>query len=214
MRRVCRVRNVRRALAASCVLNMGSLCARCCVGALATLLPASTHTRRMRVSIMVRSSVMHFIFSKALVLTPTARQANSLGQMVNLMQLDTEKLLMAVFMIHQSWSAVLTVCLLIGSIYFIIGPATFAGVGVIFLLVPITINLANLQRVYQRAVRAVFLVAVWNGAAALCVCVSFTRSRSPAHVLRLIIPARRCRSPLLPLDLVFSRPSIQTSASK
>ena len=45
--------------------------------------PISPRHPSMRTALNVRAEVMHFIFAKALALTPTARQVNSLGQMVN-----------------------------------------------------------------------------------------------------------------------------------
>lgn len=116
--------------------------------------PRRPRARRMRTALNVRVEVMHFIFAKALALTPTARQANSLGQMVNLMQLDTEKLLMCTVMLHQVWSGLMTIVLLIFSLYWTIGPASLAGVAGILLLIPTSMYLANKMRVFQRAVRA------------------------------------------------------------
>lgn len=115
--------------------------------------PISPRHPSMRTALNVRAEVMHFIFAKALALTPTARQANSLGQMVNLMQLDTEKLLMCVVMLHQVWSGIATIVLIVASLYATLGPASLAGVAGILLLIPTSMYLANLMRVYQRAVR-------------------------------------------------------------
>jgi ABC-type multidrug transport system fused ATPase/permease subunit len=129
-----------------------------CVNALRTtcktLLENHFFRITMRTALDIRSSVMHFIFAKALALTPTARQANSLGQMVNLMQLDTEKLLMCVVMFHQVWSGLMTILLIVISLYATLGPASLAGVAVIVLLIPMSMYLANKMRLCQRAVRA------------------------------------------------------------
>lgn len=142
----------------------------------------------MRTALKIRAEVMHFIFSKALALTPTARQANSLGQMVNLMQLDTEKLLMCVVMFHQVWSGLMTILLIVLSLYSTLGPASLAGVAGILLLIPTSMYLANLMRVYQRAVSGALPA---RPAAPLRPTLS---RRAPAHAPPRSRRALRCRS--------------------
>jgi ABC-type multidrug transport system fused ATPase/permease subunit len=56
-----------------------------------------------RAGIGIRSALMMSIYEQSLKLTSSARQQNSVGQTVNLMSIDTEKLFLSTQFIHFLW---------------------------------------------------------------------------------------------------------------
>ena len=85
----------------------------------------------------VRSTVATAVYMKSLRLSASARQQLSLGQIVNLMQIDSTKLEMyvtqAIFLIDGLYQIIGYVAI----IYWYIGWAAFVGVGVMILAMPI-----------------------------------------------------------------------------
>ncbi|KAM6186730.1 ATP-binding cassette sub-family C member 2 [Rhynchocyon petersi] len=97
----------------------------------------------------VRTTVMAAVYKKALTLSNSARREYTVGETVNLMSVDAQKLMDVTSFIHLLWSSVLQIVL---SIYFLwaeLGPSIFAGVGVLVLLIPLNGVLASKNRNIQ-----------------------------------------------------------------
>lgn len=78
-----------------------------------------------------------------------ARRQYTIGETVNLMSVDAQKLMDVTNYIHLTWSTVLQIVL---SIYFLwreLGPSVLAGVGVMVLLIPVNAVLATKNRNIQ-----------------------------------------------------------------
>uniref|UniRef100_A0A8C3X7S2 Multidrug resistance-associated protein 1 n=1 Tax=Catagonus wagneri TaxID=51154 RepID=A0A8C3X7S2_9CETA len=97
----------------------------------------------------VRTSVMASVYKKALTLSNQARKQYTVGETVNLMSVDAQKLMDVTNFIHLLWSNVLQIIL---SIYFLwaeLGPSVLAGVGVMVLLIPLNGVIATKNRSIQ-----------------------------------------------------------------
>uniref|UniRef100_A0A673UDD6 Multidrug resistance-associated protein 1 n=1 Tax=Suricata suricatta TaxID=37032 RepID=A0A673UDD6_SURSU len=99
--------------------------------------------------INVRSTIMASVYKKALTLSNQSRKEYTIGETVNLMSVDAQKLMDVTSFIHLLWSNVLQITL---SIYFLwaeLGPSVLAGVGVMVLLIPTNGILAAKSRAVQ-----------------------------------------------------------------
>ncbi|KAK7795121.1 hypothetical protein U0070_002709, partial [Myodes glareolus] len=92
------------------------------------------------------SAILMFV---ALKLSNLARRQYTIGETVNLMSVDAQKLMDVTNYIHLTWSTVLQIVL---SIYFLwreLGPSVLAGVGVMVLMIPVNAVLATKNRKIQ-----------------------------------------------------------------
>ncbi|XP_034519018.1 canalicular multispecific organic anion transporter 1 [Ailuropoda melanoleuca] len=99
--------------------------------------------------ITVRTTIMASIYKKALTLSNQARKQYTIGETVNLMSVDAQKLMDVTSYLHLLWSNILQITL---SIYFLwaeLGPSVLAGVGVMVLLIPVNGILAAKSRAVQ-----------------------------------------------------------------
>ncbi|XP_032738350.1 canalicular multispecific organic anion transporter 1 [Lontra canadensis] len=99
--------------------------------------------------ITVRTTIMASTYKKALTLSNQARKQYTVGETVNLMSVDAQKLMDVTSYLHLLWSNVLQITL---SIYFLwaeLGPSVLAGVGVMILLIPVNGILASKSRAVQ-----------------------------------------------------------------
>lgn len=118
----------------------------------------------------VRAGLITAIYRKALRLSPAGKQRHTTGEIVNMMSVDTQKMLDLMSYLHVSWSGVLQIVVAIGFLFYFIGPATFAGESIVknftfnpphstvcsgvillALLVPLQTKFAQLQGVYRKA---------------------------------------------------------------
>ncbi|XP_047410098.1 ATP-binding cassette sub-family C member 2 [Sciurus carolinensis] len=97
----------------------------------------------------VRTTIMASVYKKALTLSNLARKQYPIGETVNLMSVDAQKLMDVTSFLHLLWSTVLQIVL---SIYFLwreLGPSVLAGVGVMVLLIPVNGILVTKNRSIQ-----------------------------------------------------------------
>jgi ATP-binding cassette subfamily C (CFTR/MRP) protein 1 len=75
---------------------------------------------------------------QALTLSPASRRNATVGEIVNLMSVDTQKCQDICAFINYIWSAPIVVIVSIVVLWQILGPATLAGVGFLFVFLPIS----------------------------------------------------------------------------
>ncbi|XP_048194448.1 ATP-binding cassette sub-family C member 2 [Perognathus longimembris pacificus] len=97
----------------------------------------------------VRTTIMASVYKKTLTLSNLARKQYTVGETVNLMSVDAQKLMDVTSFIHLVWSSALQICLSIFFLWRELGPSVFAGVGVMILLVPVNGILATKSRNIQ-----------------------------------------------------------------
>ena len=79
----------------------------------------------------------------------TSRKESTVGEIVNLMSIDAQKLQEAPAYLHMLWSAPLTIGLAMYFLWQILGPATLSGLAIMILMVPLNAVLAQKIRKLQ-----------------------------------------------------------------
>ncbi|XP_070326119.1 ATP-binding cassette sub-family C member 2 isoform X2 [Odocoileus virginianus] len=97
----------------------------------------------------VRTTIMASVYKKALTLSNRARKQYTIGETVNLMSVDAQKLMDVTNFIHLLWSNVLQIILAIYFLWAELGPSVLAGVGVMVILIPINGVIATRNRAIQ-----------------------------------------------------------------
>ena len=78
-----------------------------------------------------------------------ARKTSTVGEIVNLMSVDAQRLQDVTGYLWMVWSSPLQIALAMWLLWGILGPSVLAGLGVMVLLIPINGYLATLQRNLQ-----------------------------------------------------------------
>jgi len=89
------------------------------------------------VGMRVRSSIVSAVYRKAIKLSNNARKGSTVGEIVNLMSVDAQRLLDLVSYMNVTWSGPLQIFLAIFFLWQQLGASTLAGVGVMLLLIPL-----------------------------------------------------------------------------
>lgn len=97
----------------------------------------------------VRTTVLASVYKKALTLSNQARKQYTIGETVNLMSVDAQKLMDVTSFLHLLWSNVLQIALSIFFLWRELGPSVLAGVGMMVLLIPINGILVSKNRKIQ-----------------------------------------------------------------
>jgi ATP-binding cassette subfamily C (CFTR/MRP) protein 1 len=78
-----------------------------------------------------------------------ARKTTTVGEIVNLMSVDAQRLMDATVYIWMVWSAPLQIIIAVYMLWNTLGPSVLAGLGVMILLIPINGVMASFQRKLQ-----------------------------------------------------------------
>lgn len=89
------------------------------------------------------------LYLQALNLSNRARKLYTVGETVNLMSVDAQKLMEVTNFIHLLWSNVLQIVLSIYFLWLELGPSVLAGVGVMLLLIPVNGIIATKNKAIQ-----------------------------------------------------------------
>ena len=98
----------------------------------------------------VKSSLTCAIYNKYFKLTSRARRERSIGQSVNLIQLDTQNLQDVLGYLNLAWATPMSVILSFYCLWGLLGPSSMAGLGVLCLLVPINAYLKRLMKRFNK----------------------------------------------------------------
>lgn len=91
----------------------------------------------VRAGYNVRTAITTSVYRKSLRLSPAARQAASTGEVVNLMQLDAMRLEMFTMQLNVGWDGIYQILGYMALLTYYLGPASFAGLAVMILLMPV-----------------------------------------------------------------------------
>ncbi|XP_015979731.2 canalicular multispecific organic anion transporter 1 isoform X1 [Rousettus aegyptiacus] len=97
----------------------------------------------------VRTTIIASVYKKALVLSNQDRKQYTIGETVNLMSVDAQKLMDVTSYIHMLWSTVLQIALAIFFLWRELGPSILAGVGLMIILIPLNGILTTKSRTIQ-----------------------------------------------------------------
>jgi ABC-type multidrug transport system fused ATPase/permease subunit len=114
------------------------LSALLCFAMAAKAVTENAYFRRVfRAGYQARVAVSLAVYRKALVLTNASRQSTTLGELVNLMQVDATKIEMFVPQCHVLWDGILQITGYMTILYTLIGWPCFAGLFVMILAGPL-----------------------------------------------------------------------------
>ncbi|KAG9331798.1 hypothetical protein JZ751_017000 [Albula glossodonta] len=85
----------------------------------------------------VKSAVMGLVYRKSLVITSAARRACTVGEIVNLVSADTQKLMDFVVYFNAVWVAPIEIVLCLYFLWQHLGPSALAGITTVILIFPL-----------------------------------------------------------------------------
>lgn len=97
------------------------------VASIRTLLNSQYFQRAHLVGLRIRTALIGAIFKKALCLSNTAKKESTLGEIVNLLAVDSQGLMDKITFMNSLWSAPLQIGLSFYFLWYLIGPSVFAG---------------------------------------------------------------------------------------
>ncbi|XP_048247829.1 multidrug resistance-associated protein 1-like isoform X2 [Haliotis rufescens] len=103
----------------------------------------------MTLGMRIKSACISAVFKKALTISNEAKKESTMGEIVNLMSVDCQRLQDVTAYLWMLWSAPLQISLALYMLYSTMGASVFAGLGVMVLLMPINAFIATKQRNYQ-----------------------------------------------------------------
>ncbi|ESP02879.1 hypothetical protein LOTGIDRAFT_110718, partial [Lottia gigantea] len=115
----------------------------------AVLFQISLHQAAV-IGMQMKSTLTSVIYQKALTMTNEARKIKTSGEIVNLMSVDCQRIQDLLNFLALLWSTPLQIVLSLVLLYYTIGPAVFAGVVVLCLMIPINSVFAGKQQKYQQ----------------------------------------------------------------
>ena len=103
----------------------------------------------MNVGMNVKSAIISAVYRKALVMSNEAKKGSTVGEIVNLMSIDSDRLNLAIGYLWVLWSAPLQIVVALVLLWFQVKQAVFGGLAVIVLSIPLNFVLANFQKKLQ-----------------------------------------------------------------
>ncbi|XP_035217371.1 canalicular multispecific organic anion transporter 2-like, partial [Stegodyphus dumicola] len=101
------------------------------------------------VAMRIRSCITSIVYKKALVLSNAAKKNYTVGEIVNLMSVDTQRVMDYVQMVNLLWSAPLQIAIAIYLLWQQLGIATLGGLAVMILMIPLNGVISVFIRNYQ-----------------------------------------------------------------
>jgi len=102
-----------------------------------SVLAAQSNVVLAHAGVQFRNAMVDVIYRKSLRLSPAARQKSSTGQIVNMFSNDTAQLQRFLFFLNNMVVALPTIIVCLYLIYLQVGVATFVGLGLIVIAVPL-----------------------------------------------------------------------------
>ncbi|XP_014689382.3 ATP-binding cassette sub-family C member 3 isoform X1 [Equus asinus] len=100
-------------------------------------------------ALRIRTGVVGIIYRKALVITNSVKRESTVGEIVNLMSVDAQRLMEVAPFLNLLWSAPLQIFLAIYFLWQNLGPSVLAGVALMVLLIPLNAAVAMKIRTFQ-----------------------------------------------------------------
>ena len=88
------------------------------------------------ISLRMRNATMAAIYQKALRVSNSSRKESTIGEIVNLMSIDSQRFMDVTPYLNLLWSAPLQMALCLYFLWGYLGPSIFAGLGVTILFMP------------------------------------------------------------------------------
>ena len=101
------------------------------------------------IGIRMRSVLSCSLFRKSLLLSSKSRKELSVGETINLMSIDTQRIMDVIMSLNLFWSSPLTIALSLYSLWAYLGPSSLAGLVIMVLLIPANGYLSTNMKKYQ-----------------------------------------------------------------
>ena len=98
----------------------------------------------------MRSALTCSLYRKSLKLSSKSRKELSAGETVNLMAIDTQRLMDVILSLNLLWSSPLTIALSLYSLWGILGPSALAGLLYMVILIPVNAFISSKMKYYQK----------------------------------------------------------------
>ncbi|KAI8058986.1 metal resistance protein YCF1, partial [Gongronella butleri] len=98
----------------------------------------------------LRAALVTAIYRKTLMLSNASRQQSTVGEIVNHMAVDAQRLMDLCTYLHVAWSGPLQIIIALVMLHATMGPSIWAGVAVLILTIPLNTYLAKKMRAYQK----------------------------------------------------------------
>lgn len=106
--------------------------------------------KTMRMGIRVRSAIQATLYRKSLALSPSSRAGKTVGEIVNYMQLDAQRISDFCQFIHVTWAAPIQVIVTVALLYVYIGPSAFVGLAMAVVTIPLQSYLVKKQAALRK----------------------------------------------------------------
>lgn len=103
----------------------------------------------MTAGMRIKSALIAAVYSKALTMNSEAKKSSTVGEIVNLMSVDCQRIQDITGYLWMLWSAPVQVILAMVLLWNTLGPSVLAGLGIMVLLMPINALIAIKQRKFQ-----------------------------------------------------------------
>lgn len=120
------------------------------VNLLITILNSQYFKDQQLIGLRMRSALTCALFRKSLRLSSKSRKELSVGETVNLMSIDTQRIMDVIMSLNLLWSSPLTLGLSLYSLWAYLGPSSLAGLLVMVLIIPINAYLSSKMKKYQK----------------------------------------------------------------
>ncbi|KAI8987272.1 multi drug resistance-associated protein MRP [Mycotypha africana] len=98
----------------------------------------------------MRAALVTSIYQKTLLLNNTSRQQSTVGEIVNRMSVDAQRLMDLCSMFHICWSGPFQIMIALYLLYRTMGPSIWGGVTILLLAIPLNTLIAKTMRQYQK----------------------------------------------------------------
>ncbi|KAI7818635.1 P-loop containing nucleoside triphosphate hydrolase protein [Gamsiella multidivaricata] len=103
-----------------------------------------------RTGMNIRAALVTAIYQKSLRLSNSSRQDSTVGEIVNHMSIDAQRIQDLVSNLHSLWSGVFQIAVTLYLLHATMGWAIFVGLGVMILIIPLNAQLSLVMQTYQK----------------------------------------------------------------
>ncbi|CAH1406916.1 unnamed protein product [Nezara viridula] len=114
-----------------------------------SLIQSQYNNKISMVGLRMRTSIMTAVYRKALKLSSSARKYSTLGEIVNLMAVDSQTFMNVMPHLNTLWSAPLQIALSLVFLWQQLGPSVLVGLGVMLIMIPANAFFANVTKNLQ-----------------------------------------------------------------
>lgn len=110
-----------------------------------------TQHNMLPLGMRIKSAIITAVYKKALTMSHESKRKSTVGEIVNLMSIDCQRIQDSTSSLYLTWSAPLTLAIALYQLWGILGPACLAGLGVMILVIPVNVFVVSKVRRLQIA---------------------------------------------------------------